>query len=480
MTAKDKRNESVRFPSIEGMPDKPVKYPLNWKQAADRFAGFLSNEQSGVQMRSGKGNLHFTAFMEGHGHELITNGAIMIGKILRGEDVSAMLPSLWDYYHDEAKIFLNRENDLRIEYWYLMLVNALAAQIISRTSMDDEESVRRLRDSMDSLMRLAHRIGYDFNGQGYDFATNEPWTNKDSYRQPDAVGGYAYLMAFAHELFREGKYLEEAVTAMNHYQSFAQNPWYEIPSGAMACLAAARLNAAGYSFDLEKIIGFALDSEQGSLHVGQWGEQEINSLMRGWRGYSREESSRTAYSLETLILLPYLLPVVRYDPRFARSVGKYALHAAANASLFFSEHMPGEAQSRPDLTPDVPYETLHREMKGQSPYAAGDFFGHKSIYGGAYALWWGAVVSATDDPFILQLDVGKTDFFEKQVNPTYLYYNPWEEAREIAVDLGEGCYDVLDLTADREILYSNATGRVTVRVPAKEAVVIELAPLKQG
>lgn len=40
---------------------------------------------------------------------------------------------------------------------------------------------------------------------------------------------------------------------------------------------------------------------------------------------------------------------------------------------------------------------------------------------------------AADDPFILQLDVGKTDFFEKQANPTYLYYNPWEEARDVTV-----------------------------------------------
>jgi len=40
-------------------------------------------------------------------------------------------------------------------------------------------------------------IKYDFNDQGYDFAKGATFTNHDIYRQPDAVGGYSYVMLLA-------------------------------------------------------------------------------------------------------------------------------------------------------------------------------------------------------------------------------------------------------------------------------------------
>lgn len=54
----------------------------------------------------------------------------------------------------------------------------------------------------------------------------------------------------------------------------------------MACLAAARLNAAGYSFDLEKIIGFALDSEGQPACGGQC--QPL--FLRTYAGRSAEQA----------------------------------------------------------------------------------------------------------------------------------------------------------------------------------------------
>ena len=39
---------------------------------------------------------------------------------------------------------------------------------------------------------------------------NIAWTNKDIYRQPDAIGGYAYVMLISYELLGDPVYLEEA------------------------------------------------------------------------------------------------------------------------------------------------------------------------------------------------------------------------------------------------------------------------------
>jgi hypothetical protein len=276
-----------------------------------------------------------------------------------------------------------------------------------------------------------------------DLPIDEAFTNKAAYRQPDTIGAYGYLMLIGYEAFGELTYLSEAVKALNLYQSFESNPWYEIPSGAMACLAAAKLNRLGFSFDLNKIIQYALDADQGCLHLGKWGDSEVNGLMLGWRGYSRVEASNTAYSLESLILLPFLLPVVHYHPSFAKLVAKYTLHVAANMRLFFSDYMSEEAQSRPDLPPEVPYETLHIHKNDQQPFAFGDFHTHKSVYGGAFTLWWDRMVQLTDQPYILQLNLTLTGV--QNSPPMYLYYNPFHEQKTVTLHLDLAIRDLFDV-----------------------------------
>ncbi|MBX5436556.1 MAG: hypothetical protein IRZ33_04990 [Alicyclobacillaceae bacterium] len=463
------------MPLIDRIPTRPQHKPLDWKLWADRFNEYIMNPDNRVIHTDDNGHLHFTAFLEGAGCELITYGAIVLGKLLRGDDVTSLLPSLADYFSEEAGMFVNAPGDRHGEYWYLMYVNALAMAIIRRALMDDEAWVSRLRSSADRMIAIARQVRYDFNDQGYDFAQGRPYTKRDAYRQPDTVGGYAYLMTMAHEVLGDDKYLFEARIALQRYQSFQRNPWYEIPSQSLACQAAARLNAAGDdAFDLSRIVRFALDPDDGSLHVGSWGGRDITGLMRGWRGYSREEADATAYSLETLVLLPYLLPTARYDVRFARDIGCYALHVASNSRWFFSEFLPEEAQSRPDLTVAVPYETLHRSRNGRTPYAAGDFQGQKSVYGGALILWLGEIVKSTSDDFILQLDLAKTDFLAEAAHPTYLWYNPWPEERAVPLHVGPEPVDVYDLATGE--LRFGGTGQLTVVIPPGSARVLVCPP----
>lgn len=421
------------------------------------------------------GHVHFTAFLEGEGQELITYGAITLGQLLRGEDVESLLPSLADYFQDDYGIYQNRIGDRRSEYWYLMYVNALAASITRLALADDRGSVDRVYRSMVRLRELAHQIDYNFDDQGYDFEHGRPFTDNDAFRQPDTVGGYAFLMQFAYEMFGEDSFRKEAEIGLDKYLSFAENPWYEIPSGAMACLATARMNATGSKFPMEKAIGFALDSTQGSLHKGKWGSEEINGLMRGWRGHTREEASSMAYSLETWVLLPYLLPVVRYEPSLAREIGKYALHASCNARMFFSDQLPEGSQARPDLSAAVPYEALHKERDGHSPYAAGDFFGQKSIYGGALTLWWGAIIRQTSDPYVLGLNVTKTDFLNPSADEIYLYYNPHGERVEIVDEIGDRAVDLYDFTTGT-LLHKGVSGHATLVIEPDQALIVKWLP----
>ena len=93
----------------------------------------------------------------------------------------------------------------------------------------------------------------------------EPFTRQNIYRQPDAVGGYSYVMLLAWKMTGKEYCLAEAKTAIDRYTAFQKNPWYEIPSGAMAVLAAARLEAMGYPVNTRKALGFVLDAKIGLM-----------------------------------------------------------------------------------------------------------------------------------------------------------------------------------------------------------------------
>ncbi|MGA9060730.1 MAG: hypothetical protein WB341_03590, partial [Terracidiphilus sp.] len=148
---------------------------------------------------------------------------------------------------------------------------------------------------------------------------------------------------------------------------------------------------------------------------------------------------------------------------------RYALNAAANLRWFYPEYLPRENQSRPDLTPSVPYERLNREAHGKTPYAEGDFAGHRSVYGGAYVMWLDKMVKPLGHPWLLQWDLTRTNFLDRGVPPTFLYYNPFSTAKSITV---EAAGQVRDLAHDR-ILPAHQ-GRVELKLGPEEARVIEI------
>ena len=461
-------------PIADNLPARPKEKPLRWKAIADAFDSYVFDPANGILMHRADGSPFFaSATQSKNDGGLTTFGPLLLGKILRGDDVSAMAPALAAYFHERAGIFVDGLDADLMEYWYLMNVNALAAGIIRSKWASDAAWTGRLRKSLERLTALARQIKYNFNDQGYEFSKNEAWTKQDIYRQPDAIAGYAYLMLFGHETLGDEAYLREAKSALARYQSFAKNPWYEIPSGAMGCLAAARLSAhyRDDSADVHKALSFALDPAVGCLQTGEWGGREVNGLLGGWC----TEPPGVAYSMESMVALPYLLPVLRYHPEYASDIGKYALTAAANLRWFYSEYMPPELQSKPNFAPAIPYERLSRELHGHSPYAAGDYDGHRSVYGGAYALWWGELVQPTEDDYILRLDLTKTDFLARSAYPTYLYYNPWPEQRAVKLPLPSGQWDIYDTLAHR-FVGEGARSSLNLSIPATASRVVAVIP----
>jgi hypothetical protein len=454
------------------VPRMPSEKPLDWPSMANAFHAYVADPSHGIGRTRSDGTQYFISALEGKNDGgLTTFGPLVLGSILRGGDVSKVAPSLASYFSEVEGVFLDGTGADLCEYWYMMNVNALAFGIIRTHFRDSAEWKSKMRRSADRLIQMAHQLHYDFNDQGYDFKKEAAFTRQDIYRQPDTIGGYAYVMLFAWEVLRDRKYRDEALEGLRRYLAFAKNPWYEVPSGAMAVLAAARLSAHGADVDVARALRFLFDDKVGLMRAGQWGGKEVNGLMAG---FSTEPPDQ-AYSMETMVVLPYLLPVARYHPEFAAQIGRYTLNVAANMRWFFPEYLAKENQSRPDLPAIIPYERLSQTEKGKTPYATGDFDGHRSIYGGAYILWLGELIRPTSDPMLLQLDVSKSDFLDEKTYTTFLYYNPYPRERSISLDVGRVPADIYDLQSQRFINYA-AVGKIEFRVQPGEARVIVQLP----
>ncbi len=452
-----------------GLPARPEEKPLDFHALANAFDAWVMDPVHGLNTTAKDGRQVFPSALEGEPDGGLTTYAPMaLGKELRGEGLPGLATSLRGYFSETYGLFLDGAGATLCEYWYLMNITAMAYGLIRLRFGQDAEWLARVEKSATRLKDMAQQLHYDFNSQGYDFSKTAAFTKQDIYRQPDAVGGYSYVMLLAWKLTGKATFLAEAKIGIDRYLDFGKNPWYEIPSGAMAVLAAARLEAMGYPANARKALGFVLDAKAGLMATGRWGGHEVNGLMAG---FCTEPADQT-YSMESMVTLPYLMPAVRFRPELAGEIARLALNVAANMRWFYPEYLPRENQSRPDLPPMFPYERLSRDEKRHSPYATGDFAGHRSIYGGAYAMWLDKMIQPQGDPWLLRWDLGKTDFMEPDLPAAFLYYNPWPEEKRVTVATPSEENHVYDLLLKKRL--QPGAGGVELRLGPFEAQVVEL------
>jgi hypothetical protein len=456
-------------PRWSGLPARPEDRPLDFHALANAFDAWVMDPAHGLNTTAKDGRQVFPSALQGEQDGgLTTYAPLALGKELRGEGLPGLANSLKGYFSEPYGLFLDGAGATLCEYWYLMNVTAMAYGLIRLRFRKDPEWLARVEKSATRLKDMAQQLHYDFNSQGYDFAKAAAFTNQDIYRQPDAVGGYSYVMLLAWKLTRKAVFLAESKTAIDRYLAFAANPWYEVPSGAMAVLAAARLEAMGYPTNAEKALRFVLDAKVGLMATGKWGGREVNGLMAGFR----TEPAGQTYSMESMVTLPYLLPSLRFRPELAGEVARLALNVSANMRLFYPDYLPHDNQSRPDLPPMFPYERLSQEEKGHSPYATGDFAAHRSIYGGAYVMWLDKMIQLQGDPWLLRWDLGKTDFMEPDLPPAFLYYNPWPEEKRVTVSMANKEYRLHDLMRKKSLQTHAGAAELTLR--PFEARVVEI------
>lgn len=462
--------------------------PLVWEDNAR-----LNFPIDGFGMPSYVGHSTMTG---GGAHEAITTIPSVLGATLVGIDksdqdgVDWVLP-LQNYYNSAngQNLVLNYTSTVTGgSFWYTLMPHIVFYQIADRYPGFGQSNQIVYNTANRWYAATGVMGGYqgaaDFNYTGFDFATSTPVFN-DVWREPDAAAGVAYLLYSAHHRFGQQNFLTGAQWALDYLEQRETNPLYEllVPFGAYT---AARMNAeVGTSYDVARLLEWSFSETSTprpgwGVLVGDFNGYEVNGLVG-----SNTHGGGYGFAMNTFVYAAPLVPLVRYDERFARAIGRWMLNAAANARYFYKHHIPAANQSSTFWTGDpegyIPYEGLIKDFEGTSPRAMGDGILHGWAatdfvpYGGAYVGYFGSIISRTNVDEILQLDCLATEFHRAPAYPTYLYYNPLGESRMVDLDVGSEPTAVYDAVAN-EFLTSGTTGTTSIEMAADSARLIVLVP----
>ena len=292
----------------------------------------------------------------------------------------------------------------------------------------------------------------NYNYSYFDYSKMKGMTNHIPLQQ-DVAAGHAYVLLCAYKKFGDERYLNGAKSAMDAFVSQKESRFYEVlmPFGA---LVAARLNAEqGTHYDVKQILDWtfegckAADGRTGwGVITEAWGYYDVAGLQG-----SITDGGGYAFLMNSFDMAWPLVPMVKYDSRYANAIGKWMLNVTNAARLFYPYEIDDEHQwlaAKKDITKNViAYEGIRKaddykreDLSGISPVAIGD--GPKwtkgqpdismfSLYSSAQVGIFGSIVRKTNVDKILQLNCNATDFYQTESLPTFLYYNPYDTIQNV-------------------------------------------------
>jgi hypothetical protein len=454
----------------------------------------------------------------------LTSIAIVAGSTLCGRDKDSVVVGneiynyvdmLQTFKHDYGKrkivySFAKPTHDRNHTDWWYDVGPSLLYYIIGDLYPEQPGMDGRLRDVADGFYEMVHNLGganANFWFQAYNFDIDKPvesvtWNGKTvAWKCPEAGVVAAVIEYWAYKKFGDEKYLQAAKWCMDYYHRLDKNPYYEM-SISFGPYIAAMMNAElGTGYDPNKYINWLLkgsDVRTGyGTAEGSWNGYDVYGL-----GGSRTDGGGAGYVfvLETFANA-FLAPAAKYDPRLAKIVAKWLLNASNAARFFYADQLPRENQyygSKYMHTPEhvIPYEGLRYSEAGQSPRATGDPVAYNkhwadygptfdvgrsctnlSIYGGAWTGFFGAILKNTSVSRILQIDLNKLDFFAThKPYPSYLYYNPYNVKKSVALTLS-GPSDVFNVLTGK-YMARNVSKKISFDVPADDVVSLVIAPAK--
>lgn len=522
----------VSIPRIEQMPNMPKPYKIiDWKNKSFEFDDYAFDFESKmpagpiIWLDDSQRNLPQTTFGQytaihdvrqgpnannGEFHESLTSLAAILGAGLNGIDKTDQngynfVKMVQNYFNTDNgwMIMMNNTNPevaslgggYGRDWWYDVLPNCLYFAVSDVfPGVDNADQIQRT--IADQFYQANEVLDGNYDYSYFDYATMTGKVSEIPLQQ-DAAGGHGYVLYSAYKKFGDKKYLDGAKSAIAALDSQTESRFYEIllPLGIYT---AARLNAEeGTNYDTEKMINWVFEGvkdPKGRYGWGilqdTWGPYDVSGLQG-----SITDGGGYAFFMNSAKMVWPMLPLVKYEPQYARAIGKWMNNNVNASRLFYPDEIPSIYQWLPeqkDITKGViGYEGLRKtddynnpELIGISPIAIGD--GPKwnpknppesmfSVYSTAPVGILGATVHTTDVEGVLMLDANATDFYAEKPYPVWLIYNPHPKEVKISYDAGNGA-DLFDVVT-KEYVAKNAEGKVKITIPADSARLIYELPL---
>uniref|UniRef100_UPI004047B180 hypothetical protein n=1 Tax=Mariniflexile sp. TaxID=1979402 RepID=UPI004047B180 len=478
-------------------------WPLIWK---DNSRKNFDQETYGIYTAMGdvrQGKEHY----DGIFHESLASIGSVLGSSLvgidksnqNGENYAGMLKN---YFNSETKwnIIMNNTSPevaqlgggYARDWWYDVYPNVMFYAVAD--FYPNETGYEPILHSVaDKFYEANLVLNGDYDYSFFNYATMEPTKNWICAQQ-DVAAGHAYVLYSAYQKFKDSKYLVGAKSSLEALLNQKENRFYEIlmPFGAYV---GARMNAEqGTNFDISKILNWTFDGT--SVCREGWGV-----LVDKWNGYdvsgivgSTVDHGGFGFLMNTYDAMWPLVPMVRYDQRYANTIGKWMLNAANASRLFYPYEIPDNHQTIPEEKEHtkgvIAYEGLikkaHYEQYEdiEAPVAIGDGMhwnkdnpkvSQFSVYGSGHVGIAGAIISKTNVDNILQLDLLVTDFYKNKAYPSYLFYNPNPEDEEVTISIGEQELKIYD-AIQRAFIAKKVSGSFTFKVEKENSSLLILVP----
>lgn len=364
----------VAIPTVEKMPNLPRPYVLrDWDKVARDMDAFLydfdktgeflplpwwdksrtDHDLTGLALPAYVGDSR--QGKESNGYDAITSLGAVLGATKAGIDKSRQHGRNWVemlkiYYSwkNGTKLYMNRPGGKSGQsFWYELFPSLLFFQIYDHYRGDPE-----MREQLTAVAQQWYQgcvalgatetAAPDFDHTAFDFGTGRPFDNP-RWREPDAAAAVAWLEYMAYVVTGDKKFLQAARWGMQFLAERKKNPFYEclLPYGAYL---SARMNAEqGTDYPTGKLINWVFDGtnpREWGIVAETWGGIEAHGLQG-----SVHKGSEYAFAMTSFLTPAVMVPLVRYDDRFARAMGKWVLNVAVNSRYFYANAWKPEEQT---------------------------------------------------------------------------------------------------------------------------------------
>lgn len=522
----------VSIARIDSMPELPTPYKIiDWKKKAIDYDAYVFDFNtrlpagSMIWLDNSQRNMPqvtfglYTAINDvrqgphhnnGEFHESLNSLAALLGAGLMGIDKTNQngynyVKMIQNYFNSDNgwNIMMNNTNPevamlgggYGRDWWYDVLPNVLF-YAVSDVFPEVENADKLQRTIAEQFVKADSVLNGNYDYSYFDYSRMEGMINHIPLQQ-DAAGGHGYVLYSAYQKFGDERYLRHARSAIEALNNQKESRFYEILL-PMGIYTAARLNAEqGTQYDIAKMLKWTFDgctNPKGrfgwGVIVGKWGRYDVSGLQG-----SIVDGGGYAFLMNSMKMAWPLVPMVKYDTRFARAIGKWMLNNVNASRLFFPDEIDDTNQWLPEMKDFtnslVAYEGLRYEdcynkpgLKGVNPVALGDGPNWNprnpkesmfSLYSTSPVGIMGAIVDTTNVTGILRLNCNVTDFYAEKPYPVYLYYNPHPEPKKVNYQPSGDKVDVFD-TVSKRYLAKDIHSATAIELAPHQAVVLTELP----